>query len=137
MRPWLPLLVSLPLFLHWPGPARSDDRIPDYRAVAGWPSLPADVQLGPVSAVATDSADRVYVGHRGKRPILVFDRDGKFLRAWGDEHIKTVHGVRIDPEDNVWVTDIGNHQVMKFDPAGKRLLALGRKGKPGDGPDSF
>src|SRR5205085_2849469 len=45
--------------------------IPDYRAVPGWAQLPANLKLGQVSAVATDSADRVYVFHRGKQPILV------------------------------------------------------------------
>jgi DNA-binding beta-propeller fold protein YncE len=113
------------------------DKVPDYRPVAGWPQLPPKLELGPVSAVATDAKDRVFVAHRGPKPILVFDRDGKFLRAWGDEHIKTVHGLRIDPEGNVWITDIGNHQVMTFDPEGKLLLSLGQKGRAGDKPDQF
>ncbi len=88
-------------------------------------------------AVATDSKDRVYVAHRGPKPILVFDRDGTFLRSWGDDHLKTAHGLRIDPEGNVWLTDVGNHLVMKFDPEGKLLLSLGRKGRAGDKPDQF
>ena len=111
--------------------------IPDYRPVAGWPQLPPGLELGAVSAVATDAKDRVFVAHRAAKPILVFDRDGKFLRAWGDDHIQTPHGLRIDPEGNVWVTDIGNHLVMKFDPEGKLLLSLGRKGEAGSKPDRF
>jgi DNA-binding beta-propeller fold protein YncE len=122
-------------------PARTQDgapgKFPDYQPVLGWPKLPKDVTLGPVSAVATDSADRVFVFHRGKQPVLVFDRDGTFLRSWGDDQINTAHGLRIDHENNVWITDIGHHQVFKFDPAGKPLMTLGKKGKPGDGPDSF
>jgi DNA-binding beta-propeller fold protein YncE len=111
--------------------------IPDYRPVTGWPQLPPDVKLGRVSGVATDAADRVYVFHRGKQPILVFDRDGKFLRSWGDGVIDMAHGLRIDRDGNVWVTDIGHHLVMKFDPEGKLLLTLGQKGKPGDATDQF
>jgi sialidase-1 len=120
-----------------PSGAGAAAQIPEYRPVRGWPKLPDDIKLGAVSAVATDSADRVFVCHRGKRPILVFDRDGKLLRSWGDEPIKTAHGLRIDHENNVWVTDIGNHQVLKFDAEGKLLLTLGKKGEPGDGPDHF
>jgi DNA-binding beta-propeller fold protein YncE len=116
---------------------RSAEPFPDYRPVAGWPKLPDDIKLGPVSAVAVDATDRVYVFHRGAHPILVFDRDGNFLRTWGDEQIKIAHGLRIDHENNVWVTDIGNHQVLKFDSEGKLLLTLGRKGEPGEGPDHF
>lgn len=111
--------------------------IPDYRPVGGWPQVPASVKLGQVSGVATDSADRVYVFHRGKQPILVFDRAGKFLRSWGDDQIKSAHGLRIDKENNVWVTDIGHHRVLKYDAEGKLLLTLGQKDKPGDGPGQF
>jgi DNA-binding beta-propeller fold protein YncE len=113
------------------------DRFPDYRPVVGWPKLPADIKLGPVSAVATDAADRVYVAHRGKRPVLVFDADGAFVRSWGDRDIDTAHGLRVDPKGNVWVTDIGGHRVMKFSREGKLLLALGKRGEKGDGPDCF
>ncbi len=113
------------------------DPLPDYRPVPNWAKLPADLTLGPVSAVATDAADRVYVAHRGRRPVLVFDRDGKFLRSWGDDVLKTPHGLRIDPAGHVWLTDIGNHQVYQFDADGKLLLTLGRKGEPGTGPDQF
>jgi DNA-binding beta-propeller fold protein YncE len=116
---------------------RPADALPDYRPVAGWPQLPPDVKLGPVSAVATDAKDRVYVAHRGPMPVLVFDRDGTFLRSWGDDHLKTPHGLRVDPEGNVWLTDVGHHLVLKFDPDGKLLLSLGTKGRAGNKPDQF
>lgn len=131
------LTLVLASSLIAPAVGRGADRFPEYRPVAGWPQLPQGVELGPVSAVATDAHDRVYVAHRGRRPILVFTREGRFLRSWGDDHIKTVHGLRIDPAGNVWITDIGNHLVMKFDSEGKLLLSLGKKGQPGDGPDRF
>jgi len=111
--------------------------MPDYRPVIGWPQLPPNLALGAVSAVATDAKDRVFVAHRAAKPILVFDRDGKFLRSWGDDDIKTPHGLRIDRDGAVWITDIGHHLVMKFDPDGKRLLTLGKKGEPGGATDRF
>jgi DNA-binding beta-propeller fold protein YncE len=117
------------------GPAASG--IPDYRPVPGWPRLPDDLVLGQVSAVATDAADHVYVFHRGRHPILVFDRDGKLLRSWGDDLVKTAHGLRVDRDGNVWVTDMGHHLVLKFDAEGKLLLSLGKKDQPGDDPDQF
>jgi DNA-binding beta-propeller fold protein YncE len=113
------------------------DSIPDYRPVADWPKVPDEVKLGPVSGVATDSDDRVYVLHRGPKPVLVFERDGKFLRSWGDDHLKTPHGLRIDKNGYIWITDIGNHQVLKFDAKGKPLLTLGKKGEAGTSDDKF
>jgi DNA-binding beta-propeller fold protein YncE len=130
-------ILLLPLFMICATVARGGEKLPDYQPVPGWPKLPDNIKLGPVSAVATDSADRVFVFHRAKQPILVFDRDGKYLRSWGDDFINMAHGLRIDPDNNVWITDIGNHQLLKFNPDGKLLLSLGQKGKPGAGPDQF
>src|SRR6266496_2418583 len=109
----------------------------DYKPVVNWPTLPGQIKFGQVTGVATDAADRVYVFHRGKNPIAVFDRDGKFLRSWGNGLIKTAHGVRLDRDGNVWVTDLGHHLVTKFDPQGKVLLTLGTKGKAGEAKDRF
>jgi len=111
--------------------------IPDYRRVAGWPTLPAWLKLGPVSAVATDSTARVYVLQRAEPPVLVFDREGTFLRSWGKGLLKAPHGLRVDRDDQVWVTDTGRHVVMKFDATGKLLLSLGKQDQPGAGPDRF
>lgn len=129
-------LVSLAAFWSQAN-LRTAVAISEYRPAGAWPRLPDDFEFGPVTGVATDSEDNVVVFHRGKKPIAVFDKDGKFLRAWGDDLIKTAHGVRIDDKDNIWVTDIGTHLVLKFDKAGKLLMTLGQKNKPGATPDTF
>jgi DNA-binding beta-propeller fold protein YncE len=130
-------LLLIVLSIAFSAPTFAADRLPDYRPVSGWAQLLADIKLGPVSAVATDSKDRVFVFHRGPKPMLIFESSGKFIGSWGDEYLKTPHGLRIDHEGNVWVTDIGNHQVMKFDPDGKLLLSLGKKGMAGTADDQF
>ena len=98
--------------------------------------LPPGFGLAACSAVAVNKKGELYLFHRGPRPILCFDSDGKFLRAWGDELIKTAHGLRVDRDDNVWVTDVGSSRVYKFDSNGKPLLSLGT-GAAGTGNDQF
>jgi DNA-binding beta-propeller fold protein YncE len=98
--------------------------------------VPADVAVGACSAAAVNSRGEVYVFHRGPKPILCFDAEGKFLRSWGDDVIKIAHGLRVDRDDNVWVTDVGGHRVYQFDPTGKLLLALGT-GVAGAANDQF
>jgi DNA-binding beta-propeller fold protein YncE len=110
---------------------------PQYKPAPHWPELPKGFQFGQVAAVATDKDDNVFVFHRGKQPIAVFDKAGKFLRSWGDDEVKNAHGLRIDPDGNVWTTDIGTHLVIKYNPKGKVLLTLGQKNKPGDSPEQF
>lgn len=98
--------------------------------------LPKGEGLGACSAVALNSKGELYLFHRGPRPIQCFDADGNFVRAWGDDLIKTAHGLRMDRDDNVWVTDVGGNRVFKFDPKGKILLSLGT-GVAGTGHDQF
>src|SRR5919108_478811 len=54
-----------------------------YHLIENWAKLPAGQTFGNVSAVATDSQDRVYVFQRQDPPILVFDRDGSYRSCWG------------------------------------------------------
>lgn len=123
-------------FLSSGAPGILAAEVVDFQTPQDFLQLPAGLTLGACSAVAVNSKDEIFLFHRGKQPILCFDKEGKFLRSWGDDQIHTAHGLRIDEDDNVWVTDIGSHRVFKFDSQGKELLALGT-GRPGIENDQF
>jgi hypothetical protein len=55
-----------------------------YRVNADWAKLPAGWSFKEVGSVGVDSNDNVYVFNRGEHPIMVFDREGNFLRSWGE-----------------------------------------------------
>ena len=55
-----------------------------YRVVENWAKLPDGWKLTDVASVAVDSKDRVYVFNRGAHPMIVFDRDGNFVKSWGE-----------------------------------------------------
>jgi glucose/arabinose dehydrogenase len=76
-----------------------------------WGKLPDGWRFGDVAAVGVDHADRVYVFTRGEHPMIVFDRDGKFLRSWGEGDFKRPHGVHMGPDDSIYCTDDGDHTV--------------------------
>jgi hypothetical protein len=54
-----------------------------YRIVEDWAKLPDGWSFKEVGAVGVDKNDNVYVFNRGEHPVIVFDRDGNFLRSWG------------------------------------------------------
>ena len=108
-----------------------------FEVVPHWPQLPDGYKFGQVSAVAPDGHGEVFVFHRGDHPIVVFNRDGKFLRSFGDGLIARAHGLRFDASGNVWITDVGNHTVRKFTHDGKLVLTLGKEGQAGDTPEQF
>jgi DNA-binding beta-propeller fold protein YncE len=95
-----------------------------YEAVVGWEQLPAGWSFYEAVGVATDSKDRVFVFCRGEHPVIVFDRDGKFLYSWGEGKIRRAHGIWIGPDDSVYLSDDEGHQVAKYTPEGELILAL-------------
>jgi len=101
-----------------------------YRVVEDWARLPEGWELKDVAAVAVDSGDQVYVFNRGEHPMIVFDRDGNFLRSWGEGTFPRAHGLFIDADDNLYCTDDGGHFVRKCSTAGRVLLEIGVPGKP-------
>ena len=104
----------------------------EYEVIQGWEQMPEGWSFVEVAGVACDSHDRVYVFNRGKYPIIVFDKEGKFLNAWGEGMFKGPHGIFIDREDNLWLADDKDHTVHKFTPDGKKLMTLGESGKAAD-----
>jgi hypothetical protein len=64
--------------------------------------------------------------------MIVFDKEGKFLNAWGEGMFVGPHGIFIDHADNLWLADDKDHTVHKCTPAGEKLMTLGESGKPAD-----
>jgi DNA-binding beta-propeller fold protein YncE len=101
-----------------------------YRVVQNWAQLPEGFALTDVASVGVDSKDNVYAFNRGAHPMMVFDRDGNFLRSFGEGLFKRAHGLHIDADDNLYCTDDGDHTVRKCTPEGKVLLTIGLPGEP-------
>src|SRR5271169_5516719 len=71
-----------------------------YRVVENWAKLPDGWNLTDVASVAVDSKDRIYVFNRGDHPVVVLDREGNFIKSWGEGLFSRAHGLHIDTEDN-------------------------------------
>jgi DNA-binding beta-propeller fold protein YncE len=104
--------------------------MPDFKVLEGWGKLPDGWRYVEAAGVAVDSKDQVYVYNRGQHPLIVFDREGNFLRSWGEGIGGRPHGITIGPDDDVWLTDDGNHTIRKFTSEGKLLLTIGDPDKP-------
>lgn len=96
------------------------------------PALARD--MGFISSLAVDErAGLTYLLQRGTKldPVIVVDRAGKRVRAWGKGLFKTPHSIRLDPAGNVWTVDSMSSTVLKFSAAGEKLLEI----QVGEQPD--
>jgi len=102
-----------------------------YEMREDWARLPAGWTFGGVSAVATDSLNRVYAFQRKDPPIVVFDRDGNYLSSWGTSTFADPHGINI-VADVIYVTDRNDHVALKFTLDGRPLMVVGTRGQASD-----
>ncbi|HLF05092.1 MAG TPA: peptidyl-alpha-hydroxyglycine alpha-amidating lyase family protein [Dehalococcoidia bacterium] len=101
-----------------------------YDVVDGWAKLPPGWTFKECAAVGVDSKDNVYVFNRGAHPMIIFDKQGHFLRSWGEGLFPRAHGITFGPDDTMFCTDDGDHTVRKCTLDGRVLLTLGTSGKP-------
>jgi sugar lactone lactonase YvrE len=102
-----------------------------YELVEGWEQLPRDWHHGDVAGVATDDQDRVYVFNRSEHPLIVYGRDGAFIKSWGEGVFKRPHGITIHA-GLVYLADDSDHTVRKFTLEGELLQTLGTLNQPSD-----
>lgn len=104
-----------------------------YEVVSDWEKLPEGYTHRDVCGVAVDSRDRVYIITRDQPRVIVYERDGTFVRSWGEEiFTNRTHGITVGPDDAVYCVDDGGHVVRKFTPEGTLLMTLGTPGVASD-----
>jgi DNA-binding beta-propeller fold protein YncE len=96
-----------------------------------WARLPAGQSFGFISDLMVDGEGRVHVAQRGtEQPVLVFDRNGTLLGAWGEGELAEPHYITVANDGAILVADRDAHQVLRFDRNGKLVQALGRRHWP-------
>lgn len=80
--------------------------------------------------IRIDADGTKYVTDAGREQILVYDRDDRFVAAYGKQGLFRPTDVAIGP-DRLYVTDVLHHQIHVLDKrSGKSLYVFG---KPGSG----
>ncbi len=103
-----------------------------YKPVADWPQIPHDIDFVEAIGVTVGTDDRVYVFNRGNPPVLVFESDGQFVQAWGDNLFVRPHGITSASDNTLYLTDDLGHRVAHFTEGGEQLRDIGPAGVPSD-----
>jgi DNA-binding beta-propeller fold protein YncE len=102
-----------------------------YELIPDFFKSPDGEPFGLISRVAADAQDRIYVFQRRDPPVVVFDRTGKYLGAWGSGEVTDPHGLKI-VGDVVYTTDRSDSVAKSFTLDGKPLMELGQRGVHSD-----
>ncbi|MHB9879256.1 peptidyl-alpha-hydroxyglycine alpha-amidating lyase family protein [Pacificimonas sp. ICDLI1SI03] len=113
-------------------PPAAEMAVPIFDVDAHWEKMPAGFSHRDVTGVATDSKDRVFLFTRFPHRVLIYDRGGNFIGAWGDEIFTMAHGLTIGPDDRVYCVDNGDHSIRVFSLEGEAIMTLGVPGEPSD-----
>lgn len=97
--------------------------------VTEWQQIPDGAM---VPGVAVDSQDRVYAFARDPNAVYVYDREGRFLKSWGEGLFKRPHGMFIGPDDSVYCIDDWGHALYKFTTDGDLTLTIETTDHPAD-----
>lgn len=103
-----------------------------YQALPNWAQLPPSWSFVEAVGLATDSSGNSLVFNRGEHPIIVLDRQGRFLRSWGEGFFVRPHGIQVGPDDSIYCVDDFDHAVHKFTPQGQLVFTLGTRGQPSE-----
>jgi hypothetical protein len=100
-----------------------------YRVVEGWEHLPSDFAHLDCVGVDVGRSDEVFVLTRGQARVIVYDRGGRFLSAWGEDiFTERTHGLTVAPDETVYCVDEGAHCIYRFSPDGGLLQTIGSPG---------
>ncbi len=105
-----------------------------YEVTHDWGELPSDIQYGDTHGVCEDSQGRIYIHHtvfptsEKADTMVIFDRDGKFVKSWGSEFRGGAHGLTIRREGStefLYLCDIKRGLVVKTRLDGEEVFTLG------------
>ena len=101
----------------------------EFEVIEGWDQMPDGWTFFEVAGVACDSRDHVYVFNRGEYPVIIFDKEGKFLNAWGEGVFKTRTAFSSTTTITSGLPTTRTTRSTSSRPTARRLMTIGESGK--------
>lgn len=99
-----------------------------YEWDGNWAKLPAGAKFGFTHGIITDKQDRVFVHSTCDKSIMIFDRDGNFLKSWGPQWEGLAHGLYYSVENGqefLYLASPNRHDVVKTTLDGEQVMRIG------------
>lgn len=100
-----------------------------YELVEGWEQLPKGWTHADVAGVCTDADGNVFLYARGEHPVIIYDRDGKFVDSWGEGRFAfRTHGMFMGQDGFMYLVDEQSSTVARYSVDGTLLQSFGPQG---------
>lgn len=99
-----------------------------YEVVDGWGKLPDGIAYGYTHGVVVDGQDNVYIHNQSKDAVVVFDKEGNFLKSWGEQFAQGAHGMFLSREGDkefLYLTDYVQQACVKTTLDGEEVFRVG------------
>jgi len=121
------LLVLAPL-LPQDKPIAMGDGPQRYEWVKNWLELPEKKDIGNThGGIVVDAQGQIYVNTDTTKAIMVYAKDGKYLRSFGEELAGGVHGMLLSKEDGqefLYLVHHGRNEARKLTLQGETLWTI-------------
>ena len=100
-----------------------------YEWVKSWGPLPGSADYGNThGGIVIDEAERIYLNTDTTQAVLMFDLDGRYIGAFGQEFAGGLHGMAVVREcggqEFLYLTHTGRHEVIKTKLDGTVISSL-------------
>ncbi|MBM3214475.1 hypothetical protein FJZ36_06135 [Candidatus Poribacteria bacterium] len=115
------------------GPIVAGNGSRTFQLVESWGPLPDGIRYGYTHGVVVDFEDNVYIHNQSRDAVVAFDREGNFLRSWGEEFASGAHGMYLNRESGqeyLYLSDYVRHTVVKTTLEGDVVWRLGVPPRP-------
>ncbi|MEA2735915.1 MAG: hypothetical protein QOE14_2366, partial [Humisphaera sp.] len=99
-----------------------------YEVMPNWPKRPDNKPWGDTHMVQEVEDGSIFICHNGPESVHVYDADGKFITAWGDDMKGAAHGMDLRKEGSeefLYFAPTGQHRVLKTNLKGEKVFELG------------
>ena len=111
-----------------------------YEWIRNWAKFPAGIEPGNMhGAVQVDSKGLIYFSAESEHALMVFDRNGKFIRSFGrewktDKPGEGIHGMQLVKEGGrefIYLTHLARHEFAKITLEGETVWVKGYPAQSG------
>ncbi len=99
-----------------------------YEVIDNWAKRPDNKPWGDTHMVQEVEDGRIFICQNGPESIHMYDPDGKFIGAWGDDQKGGAHGMDLRKEGNeefLYFAPTSQHRVLKTNLKGEKVFELG------------